>query len=48
MVKHVEITFDESSQKFRLKDESDSVSYANFLQFESVQELIDQCKRRPS
>ena len=46
--KHVEIMFDESCQKFRLKDESYSVSYANFLQFDSVQELMDQCKRHPS
>lgn len=47
-IKHVEIVFDESSQKFRIKDGSESVSYANFLQFDTVQQLLDQCKQHPS
>ncbi|KXJ19324.1 putative Ras GTPase-activating protein 4B [Exaiptasia diaphana] len=47
-IKHVEIAFDESSQKFRIKDGSESVSYVNFLQFDTVQQLLDQCKQHPS
>lgn len=44
-IKHVEISFNEDTQKYRLKDTSDSINYANFLQFESIQQLMDQCKQ---
>ena len=47
-VKHIEVLLDEITQKYRIKDESDAVSYANFLQFDSVQQLLDQCKQHPS
>lgn len=47
-MKHIEILLDETTQKYRIKDESDAVSYANFLQFDSVQQLLDQCKQHPS
>ncbi|KAK2563133.1 Tyrosine-protein kinase abl-1 [Acropora cervicornis] len=44
-VKHVEVVLDETTHKYRVKDESDSVCYANFLQFDSIQQLLDQCKQ---
>ncbi len=47
-MKHIEVLLDETTQKYRIKDESDAVSYANFLQFDSVQQLLDQCKQHPS
>ena len=47
-VKHIEVLLDEATQKYRVKDESDAVSYANFLQFDSIQQLLDQCKQHPS
>ena len=47
-VKHIEVLQDEATQKYRVKDESDAVSYANFLQFDSIQQLLDQCKQHPS
>ncbi|XP_001641821.3 uncharacterized protein LOC5521937 isoform X2 [Nematostella vectensis] len=47
-VKHVQVVLDESSQNYRIKDESDSVSYANFLQFETIQQLVDQYRHNPS
>lgn len=43
-VKHVEVFRDETTHKYRVKDESDSICYANFLQFDSIQQLLDQCK----
>lgn len=47
-VKHMEVLLDETTQKYRVKDESDAVSYANFLQFDSIQQLLDQCKQHAS
>lgn len=47
-VKHIEVLLDETTQKYRVKDESDAVSYANFLQFDSIQQLLDQCKQHAS
>lgn len=47
-VKHIEVLLDEATQKYRVKDESDAVCYANFLQFDSIQQLLDQCKQHPS
>lgn len=47
-IKHIEVLLDDATQKYRVKDESDAVSYANFLQFDSVQQLLDQCKQHPS
>ena len=47
-VKHIEVLLDEATQKHRVKDESDAVCYANFLQFDSIQQLLDQCKQHPS
>lgn len=47
-VKHIEVLLDESTRKYRVKDESDAVSYANFLQFDSIQQLLDQCKQHAS
>ena len=47
-VKHVEVVLDETTHKYRVKDESDSVCYANFLQFDSIQQLLDQCKQHAS
>lgn len=47
-VKHIEVLLDEATQKYRVKDESDAVCYANFLQFDSIQQLLDQCKQHPT
>lgn len=47
-MKHIEVLLDETTQKYRVKDESDAVSYANFLQFDSIQQLLDQCKQHAS
>ena len=47
-MKHIEVLLDGATQKYRVKDESDAVSYANFLQFDSIQQLLDQCKQHAS